>query len=407
MDKTVIDSGKIVRKAFCLFKMFIPLFSDLRLRIYRELSDIWLSPFQDAEEAFMLVHIELGFLYDVLYTKAAILQSIVGRILRSICYLSTFVALVAFSIAVDKSGYPGEDILITYVLLGGAILLDILSATSIAFSSWAILWLTSPRRLLSKCAYQRIVSWLVHRKLKKRGTVSVAQHSLIGYCLKVKTSKWTAILRMLDTEEIFQKFLGTSWEQVNGDLKKFIYKHLQEKFKQYQNLKDKIDDKQVFNHDKLLSILRERGDRALQNYEIDEEYFERSIHDVEFSHSVLAWHIATFILFYDDHKTYSGSVLGSYCQISKLLSEYMMYLLQVWPLMLPKGIGLVRIKDTREEVVRYFGKRSSSMSNNDAASALLPTGNEFLLFSTRGKSVLQDGRKLASMLKALVWMERA
>ncbi|GLT43346.1 hypothetical protein SLA2020_173030 [Shorea laevis] len=101
--------------------MFVPLFSDLRLRIFRKLTNNLLSPFNSTKDAFTLVHIELGFLYDVLYTKATIMQSTVGVILRSICLLSTFAALAAFSIIVSKSGYPREDIYITYVLLGRAV----------------------------------------------------------------------------------------------------------------------------------------------------------------------------------------------------------------------------------------------------------------------------------------------
>ncbi|GLT61417.1 hypothetical protein SLA2020_341250 [Shorea laevis] len=384
--RKVIEGGESVHKAFCLFKMFKPLFSDLRLRIFRKLSNNLLSPFNSAEDAFTLVHIELGFLYDVLYTKATIMQEKVGLILRSICLLSTFAALIAFSITVGKSGYPREDISITYVLLGGAILLDIFSAISHALSSWTILWLTNPSKLVSKFACQRIVSWLVLRNAEKKGRVSMAQHSLIDYCLKVKTSKWTTILSVLDTEDIVGKLWWTTWEEVNWDLKKFIYSNLQEKFERYQN----SDDENVFNYDLLQDILKERGDHVLQSYGLKVE-FKWSINDVEFSHSILAWHIATFILFYDDHKRYSGGVLGSYCQISKLLSDYMMYLLLVQPLMLPKGIGRVRIKDTRVEVIRYYGDKSSSMSNKDAASALLPSGNELPLLSTESKSVLRDG----------------
>ncbi|GKV00805.1 hypothetical protein SLEP1_g13430 [Rubroshorea leprosula] len=232
----------------------------------------------------------------------------------------------------------------------------------------------------------------------------MAQHSLIGYCLKAKTSSWTTILRCLDTEDILGKFWWATWKQVNLDEKNFILSHLLEKFKQYKHIKEKYGDEEsdsgheVFDYEVLLGILKERGNHVFHSNKTE---FKWSIDDVEFSHSILLWHIATFLLFYNDHKKYSGGVLGPYCQISKLLSDYMMYLLLVRPLMLPKGIGEVRITDTREEVIRLLGK-GKSLTNNDATSALLHINYELGFLSTHNKLVLRDGCKLALKLQGLV-----
>ncbi|GLT41838.1 hypothetical protein SLA2020_158730 [Shorea laevis] len=406
MHKNVIEEGKYFHTAFYLYKMYIPLFSDLRLRISRNLREVFMLPHTiSAEDAFKIVQIELGFLYDMLYTKTTVLRSIKGIILQIICLLSIFATLIAFSTTVGNHTYRREDICITYLLLGGAIIVDIYSAILCALSDWTMFYLSVPRNNVHKFVGSTIASRLVHYQAKKKGVVSVAQHSLMDYCLKVKTSGWTSILRALDTEDIFGKFCCITWEQVNPNLKNFIHSHLQKNFKRYQNINEeeqgkKIDEKyETFDHELLSSILKEKGDQSIANV-MDE--FKWSINDVEFSHSILLWHIATFLLFYDDHRRYSSSVLYSYCQISKLLSDYMMYLLLVRPLMLPKGIGEVRIRDTRAEVIRFFGHVKSSLNNNDAASALLYMDNEFALLPIHGKSVLREGCMLASKLKALV-----
>ncbi|GLT61421.1 hypothetical protein SLA2020_341270 [Shorea laevis] len=407
-EKNVIEEGKSFFKAFYLYKMYVPLFSELRLRIYRNLREhFMLSHSISAEDAFKIVQIELGFLYDMRYTKTTVLQSKKGQILQGIYLLSTFSVLIAYSITVGNCSYPAVDIYITCFLLGGTILVDIYSVILHVLSDWTMFYLSIPSNKGHKFLGGTIASRLVRFEAKKKGIVSMAQHSLIDYCFKVNTSCWTSILRALDTEDLLGKLRYTSWEKVNPNLKNFIHSHLQEKFIRYRNIKDEVSRERIdktyeeFDHQLLSSILKERGDHVLQGKGVDfKDDFKWSINDVEFSHSILLWHIATFLLFYDDKRRYSSSALGSYCQISKLLSNYMMYLLQVRPLMLPKGIGQVRIRDTQDEVIRFFG-HVKSLNNNDAARALLHMENEFPLSLIHRKSVLRDSCKLASMLKAL------
>ncbi|TXG68471.1 hypothetical protein EZV62_003406 [Acer yangbiense] len=80
---------------------------------------------KSAEDAFKLVAIELGRIYDVLYTKAAIVYSLIGISLRCISFVSSVSALVLFSIFIDKHSYSLIDITVTYLLLSGAVLLEI------------------------------------------------------------------------------------------------------------------------------------------------------------------------------------------------------------------------------------------------------------------------------------------
>ncbi|KAK3206189.1 hypothetical protein Dsin_020235 [Dipteronia sinensis] len=80
---------------------------------------------KSAEDAFKLVAIELGLMYDVLYTKAAIVYSRFGIQLRCITLISSVSALVLFSIIINVHSYPLMDIIVTYLLLAGAVLLDI------------------------------------------------------------------------------------------------------------------------------------------------------------------------------------------------------------------------------------------------------------------------------------------
>ncbi|GKV09964.1 hypothetical protein SLEP1_g21395 [Rubroshorea leprosula] len=388
-SKNVIKEGRYIYRAFCMFKTFTPLFSDLNLKIPPDMTDIFILFEKSAEDAFRLVEVELGFLYDVLYTKkTSWQQSIVGIILNSICLLSTFMALIAFSIEVGKSGYPKVDIAITYMLLGGAIFFNMYSAISKALSSWTILWLTIPRsrmsKFVSKFVVQDIISWLVHRKDKKR-TLYMAQHSLIGYCLQSKKNRLTSIVRFIDTEDILGKLVLTSWKEVNHDVRNFIHLHLLEKQHKYRS--------SGFRYEVLLDLLSKKGDGVLRENELLEE-FDWSINGVEFNHCLLIWHIATNLLFYHDQGRHSE--FGSHCQISKLLSDYMMYLLLVRPNMLPEGIGELRIQETRKEVNGLF--INESLSRSEVVNVM--SGLDFELAMVipqspnKSKSVIAEGCQL-------------
>ncbi|KAK1578570.1 hypothetical protein Q3G72_031327 [Acer saccharum] len=96
---------------------------------------------QNAKVAFKLVAVDLGLMYDVLYTKAAIVYSHLGIVLLCITVFSSISALVVFSTIIDTHVYPLTDISVTYLLLVGAALLELYALILLLLSDWAKLWL--------------------------------------------------------------------------------------------------------------------------------------------------------------------------------------------------------------------------------------------------------------------------
>ncbi|PPR97693.1 hypothetical protein GOBAR_AA22992 [Gossypium barbadense] len=301
LDKKQIDKKyRYLYRAFLLFQVFRPMFSDLKLRIYNKLDYIFeLEENVDAEEAFKIVGIELGFLYDLLYTKIPIVITRIGVILRFISLSLITSTLIAFLLVVGKHGFSKVDIGISYLLIVGAIFLELYSAFLHLSSDWGIRWLTSQNNRLLTAAGSK----LVHFSKPNKGIRAMAQHSLLDYCLQPRKLKLAKVLNIFDPEDTAEKYLHTSWK----------------------------------DYKELLELLDERGRIPLLQNNVDDD-LGWSVSDVEITHSLLLWHIATDVVYNDDHHWFRAGKLGPYCRISKLLSDYMMYLLFLCPEMLPEGI---------------------------------------------------------------------
>ncbi|RVW93522.1 hypothetical protein CK203_035040 [Vitis vinifera] len=114
--------GDILRQAYYFFETFKGLFADIILssqRRKRSQSFFQGKHKQQAWEevplevalkvAFEVVEIELGFMYDVLYTKATVTCSRWGSLLRSISLSFTISAFIAF-LTIDRQEYSTIDI---------------------------------------------------------------------------------------------------------------------------------------------------------------------------------------------------------------------------------------------------------------------------------------------------------
>ena len=73
---------------------------------------------------------------------------------------------------------------------------------------------------------------------------------------------------------------------------------------------------------------------------------------VEFDQSILTWHVATDICYQSDLdqiQRYPNTFM-LLCELSMLVSQYLMYLLAICPFMSPMGIGMIMFQDTCTEI---------------------------------------------------------
>ncbi|KAJ7963264.1 DUF594 family protein [Quillaja saponaria] len=152
-----LKEADILQYANNFFSMFKPLFADLILSFHDVQNSQSFFRNRSYSEAFKVVEVELGFMYDLTYTKAVVVYSLMGVILRIIEFLSTISVLCVF-VRVSKDSYMTTDVIITYVLLIGAIIIEIRSVIVLLSSDWAMLWLEKHKNI------DTVVDWL-HRMI--------------------------------------------------------------------------------------------------------------------------------------------------------------------------------------------------------------------------------------------------
>ncbi|CAL9226031.1 unnamed protein product [Arabidopsis halleri] len=143
----------------------------------------------------------------------------------------------------------------------------------------------------------------------------------------------------------------------------------------------------------------------------DNEMLLHYIRDVDYDHSLLIWHIATELCYQEEASTNENCDKYEFQtdrEISKILSDYMMYLLIMQPKLMSEvaGIGKIRFRDTLAEAERYFKKMGiiNSRSVKLASEKILSVDTSIEPRDVKGnhsKSVLFEASSVAKELMKL------
>ncbi|PPR99820.1 hypothetical protein GOBAR_AA20842 [Gossypium barbadense] len=361
---TTPDDQNIV-KAHALFQTFKCLFADLILSFKDREKSQSLFQKMSGKDAFDVVAIELGFMYDKLYTKAVVIYTPMGLIRRITTFCLTFLVLLVFSFE-DMKKYKKVDIFITFLLLVVAVFLEIYAALVLLFSDQTNHWLIKH----NKTSCLKLIHSL--QPVRKRWSSRVPQSSLLGSFLKEKP-----YFRLL--KRVVEKWPPETYAEVDDDLKNLIFKHVKEKFNQF---KEKQDD------GNFRDLCSQRGTNVLQMYKRQTRLsLEWSI-NVEFDQSILIWHIATELCYFSEVALSTiTSEIQSSREVSYCISNYMFCLLATFPFLLPIGIGLIRFRDTQAEAKRFFKERLT-LSRTKAKHRI--TCNKMFLQSIDGELEMQE-----------------
>jgi len=302
----------------------------------------------EADGAFKVVEAELGLIYDMLYTKAPLIYSRAGIILRCISSLLSVTAFITFQVKIDKHDYSTTDIAITYLLFAAAVFLEFYAFLCLVFSDWTMIWLIDKGgNALTNAIYSLI------RKLTRseRWSRSISQFNLISSAFESEPPK---CLELLGIDEMMRQ-MHVNRKDLNGELQDLIFGHLRKKAEKMK------EDLNFFDKNLRSKVIRQRGDGVLEREGLLLD-FKWCTTEVEFSRSILVWYLATDICYRVDKDASNadkdGSNVSTEYETSRCLSEYMMYLLVIRPNMLSKGFGddegyLETLRDLRG--VKYHG----------------------------------------------------
>ncbi|KAK6267554.1 hypothetical protein QUC31_011714 [Theobroma cacao] len=329
--------------------------------------------------AFKMVEYELGLLYDLLYSKARLVYSCFGIFFRCITCLASVSALVTFSIIIDEHEYSPVDISITYLLLVGAVVLEVYALLMLASSDWLKLYLVARK----KCSLEQVTKY-------KRWSRSIAKYNLVSFCLPKEATMWIKVQQLLGIYEMLEKHQNVEWQQgIDDDLKRLIFHHLHRRTEELEIYSGEIS---------CIKLLNYRGECVLNEMKLLDELKWSTI-DVEFDESILLWHFATQLCYHDDIKTTDLDSLNC-SKISRCLSEYMLYLLVFCSNMLPKGIGEIRYRMACKDVFDSFkGRRGIQIE--EAYQELLEGGQKLELLRSQQYSIIRNGYHLAEQLQNL------
>ena len=214
-----LEYADILQNAYNFFKIFKQLLADVIVNFNDIENSRIIIKNVSSEDTFKMIEIELRFIYDVFDSKAVVLYSFVMDgisgcftlcciSLRCINFLSISSVSMAFLVT-EKHDYSRVYVIITYVLLTGAIILELYALILQLCSDWTMLWL-SKRNLLHK----GILSFLLTKK--KRWCNTMQQYNIISislqdipakriFIMKVSSFLWKCIQKVLCIHGLLEK----------------------------------------------------------------------------------------------------------------------------------------------------------------------------------------------------------
>ncbi|XBI88525.1 hypothetical protein VPH35_026489 [Triticum aestivum] len=179
------------------------------------------------EDMYHVAEIQLSLMHDVFYSEAELIHTWYGHCIRLTSLAVTATALRLFLGLSDKDGFSKVDLVATYVLLSGAVVLEITSVLRAMSSTWRYPLLdpisTSPccRLPINRPLYYHFdllikSGELVRGAIQKVGILkrywsdSMGQHNFIYMCSHCKDSRSSKIARWMGREDWWNTLVYTS-----------------------------------------------------------------------------------------------------------------------------------------------------------------------------------------------------
>jgi hypothetical protein len=361
---------------------------------------------EDSIETVKLARLQLGLMYDELYTKALVLRTRSWMISRHISQICVVVAFVLFHVIMDKQRrYLKADVAITYSLFIGGFFIEVCSVLNSMVSpwTWKMLrdqnweWLT----MLSWYVFSSDIGW---PEKKQWWPCSFGQYNFLSWQENSKQQPKTTFGQrvMAVVRRVLVDLVGVNKKKIFWmskvldpwyvDADKFIMEHYL--VDEIILLASEIDGN---------SPTREWPNlgRVLKHY--DDRF------DTNFGEAIVHMHVLTELHLrrYSDMAA-SDDVAFGRAQVCRKLSNYMMYLLVVHPSMLPLNASSVRVLEScqRLEVSMEFYEKDLHPSKKTVEEMVYMWTRLLLYAAGKSRTELQAAQ-LASTggeLITLAWL---
>ncbi|XP_021858799.1 uncharacterized protein [Spinacia oleracea] len=426
-QKGRLQGVQVVKDAYRFYQRFKGLIVDFEYSFRERNKSVQYFLSLEEDDAFRVVETELNFLYEAFYTKAIILHRRASYLVRCCCLsfglisFGVFFFWEKFGDRSKKLHIEHRDIQISYTLLLGAVALDVISILVLVFSNWSVAFLVKDyKENKSRSLFNNVtdkvlafgIRWFsafpeapqVSQFIFRPWSNSICQFSLLEYYLNQRGSRTNKILDSLGVKLFCDDLRYVDTYKFTQNMKKLIFQELKKK-------SERVNDPEKAKH-----LCRARGNWVLKSYVGKGKVLELNnwILEVEYDESLLLWHIATEVCYNMDKLRYDEDRV-----ISKVLSDYMVYLLVMKPMMISNvaGISDLRLRDTEAEALRYIQSILPD-AKDDSQLNSLPTPLDLLcrkmmsmlirddvkpgdVKGTRSKSVLFEACRLANKLMTL------
>ncbi|KAK1354443.1 hypothetical protein POM88_047699 [Heracleum sosnowskyi] len=425
-NATDLKPLEVVKHAFFCFSNFKGLVVDLIFSFpaHSESSKFFLE--RSWNDAFRVVEVELNFLYDVLFTKLTVVDHPVGFGCRAVSVSAIVTSLVLFHYVDKKNLEPeGFEVEITYILLIGGIVLEVIAFFMLVFSDWTVVKL---ERLLNENPNEQswkrmfmdfivnvnvrkgeIICWLlniggvreihtVSETTDSRWAESISGYNFIYYCVHRRSIAKEKIYDLIGIRAFLDEMVYVQQYRLPSYVKEFIFKEL------------KTKSETVYDRDTAKRICSAKGDWVLETEGYKGSYLFELVKDLEYDESLLLWHIATELCYNDETDIIFYSPEHNR-KIAKLISDYMIYLLVVKPGMMSAVSRKVIIsfretcdeaKDIFDEILTEEKFLPEVVLQKIACDRFMDSATK----KTRHTSILFNAADLATELKRLEFNER-
>uniref|UniRef100_K3ZL78 DUF4220 domain-containing protein n=2 Tax=Setaria italica TaxID=4555 RepID=K3ZL78_SETIT len=306
-----------------------------------------------------VVEMELSLMYDILYTKAAVIHTWFGYSIRVISPMVTAMVIVLFWLY-SKEGQRTADVFITYILLVVTLLLDVRWLLGAAASTWTYAFFNaSPERWL----HHEVCCTVWWHRLR-RFVVSLDPWQLPlrehggGYRL-CSLSSWMA--KKLSLEDDWMEYKYSSRLQLGSakNVKELLFKQIQEAL----NMVAALGGKERKKPEEMRPVPPPRLPDAAPAHQRRRDLDEELGFLPEFQELILIWHVATDVFLLCSHE--QGTTRHHqerYVKAIKAVSDYMAFLAAERPEMLP-GLKLRSLHQATRQALDILWKSERRLTS--------------------------------------------